>query len=144
MYTFQTAHKIVFGAGVLKSLGEEAGKLGARALIVCDGRIQELGYADRARGILEAAGIRAEIWADVLPEPPLESVAEQIEACRRAPGCGNTRLISTGCTTAVLNLNLAVHHVHHFLAIRRRILGESSECRWYAIAPHENADIYQS
>ena len=85
MYTFQTAQKIVFGAGALQSLGEEARRLGTRALIVCDGKILELGLADRARDILEAAGIRCEIRAEVVPEPPMELVAEQIQACRRGP-----------------------------------------------------------
>jgi alcohol dehydrogenase class IV len=85
MYTFQTAQKIVFGAGALRSLGEEARRFGDRALILCDRRIQELGFADRTRELLQSAGLRCEVRPEVLPEPPMNPVAEQIEACRRDP-----------------------------------------------------------
>ncbi len=63
-----------------------------------------------------------------------QGIPDSIQDSARIDGANDIRIffriilpMSTPvlATTAVLNLNLVVHHVHHFLAIRRLILGES-------------------
>ncbi len=69
-FRFRHTTCIRFAPGSFASLGEEAGALGAeRALVVCDPGIARLGLAERAVGLLRAAGVAA-VSFDGLSENP--------------------------------------------------------------------------
>src|SRR5215210_4661470 len=57
-FDFQPRTRVVFGAGSLSRLGEEARALGfRRTLLVADRGLVEAGHVERAVKILEAAGV---------------------------------------------------------------------------------------
>jgi alcohol dehydrogenase len=57
-FDFQPRTRVIFGAGTLARLGEEARGLGfARALLVADRGLVEAGHVERASRLLEAAGV---------------------------------------------------------------------------------------
>ncbi|HEX8502660.1 MAG TPA: iron-containing alcohol dehydrogenase [Pyrinomonadaceae bacterium] len=59
-FDFQPRTRVIFGAGSLSRLGEEARALGfRRALLVADRGLLEAGHVERASRLLEAAGVSA-------------------------------------------------------------------------------------
>ena len=81
-FEFATAHRILFGAGTLNELGGIGRSFGERALVVTG---RAVGRADRACGILQAAGVRATLFA-VEHEPTTADVIAGVERARAA-GC---------------------------------------------------------
>lgn len=68
------------GTGAVKALGEQARRLGSRALLVTGRRaLREAGITDRLVGLLKGAGVRAVLFEQAPPEPDLASV----DAARR-------------------------------------------------------------
>jgi len=67
---FFTSPEIVFGEDALSYLDEIEGK---RALIVTDQNMVRLGFVDRVVGHLKEAGIEAQVFAEVEPDPSLET-----------------------------------------------------------------------
>src|SRR5829696_10292010 len=60
-FDFQPRTRVIFGAGSLARLGEEARALGLRrALLVADHGLVEAGHVERASRLLEAAGVS--VW----------------------------------------------------------------------------------
>ena len=66
-----------FGQGALSHLRELQGE---RAFIVTDGNIQELGFVDLVQTQLSKAGISSHVFAEVEPDPSLETVARGAKA----------------------------------------------------------------
>jgi alcohol dehydrogenase class IV len=62
---------IVFGEDALTELASIEGK---RALVVTDANIVELGFVDRVGAQLKAAGLQYEVFAEVEPDPSLQTV----------------------------------------------------------------------
>src|SRR5919112_5842385 len=57
-FDFQPRTRVIFGAGSLSRLGEEARSLGfRRTLLVADRGLLEAGHAGRASKLVEAAGV---------------------------------------------------------------------------------------
>ena len=78
---FRTPGKFIFGAGALASLGEEARRLGGRAVLVVGRKaMQETGIAERCLEILSKAGAQAILFEGVEPEPDVTTV----DRCRAA------------------------------------------------------------
>lgn len=78
---FRTPGKFLFGVGALASLGEEARRLGTRALLVTGRRaMAEAGVTQRCLAALAAAGADAQLFDQVEPEPDVATV----DRCRRA------------------------------------------------------------
>ena len=74
-FDFQPRTRVIFGAGTLKRLGEEARGLGfRRTLVVADRGLSEAGHVGRALKILEAAGVSAETFQDFGANPDAASV----------------------------------------------------------------------
>ncbi|HIC94148.1 MAG TPA: iron-containing alcohol dehydrogenase [Anaerolineae bacterium] len=67
---FFTSPEIVFGEDALSYLDEIEGR---RALIVTDQNMVRLGFVDRVVGHLKEAGIEAQVFAEVEPDPSLET-----------------------------------------------------------------------
>ncbi|TWF74968.1 alcohol dehydrogenase class IV [Pseudonocardia hierapolitana] len=72
-----------FGPGALGEIGADAAGLGlARVLVVSDRQVVEAGVAARAVDALTAAGVGAQLYADVGIEPTDESLVAAHEATR--------------------------------------------------------------
>ncbi len=70
------APKLLLGADGLKQLEGMAPTLSRnkKALVVTDRTVRKL--AERVRSVLNKAGLAAEIWDKVIPEPPVENILE--------------------------------------------------------------------
>jgi hypothetical protein len=72
---FRAPEKFLFGIGAIESLGEEALRFGRRALLVTGRRaMAEAGITDRCLAILRKAGIEADLFDEVEPEPDVAAV----------------------------------------------------------------------
>jgi alcohol dehydrogenase class IV len=76
---FFSSPEIVFGEDALSYLEEVRGK---RALIVTDPTLHRLGFSERISVHLRAAGLEIQIFAEVEPEPSLQTVQCGVEMMR--------------------------------------------------------------
>lgn len=84
-FSFETAPKIVCEQGGANRLGEIARSLGiARIFLVTDAGLVKAKLIDGALASLNAAGIAATVFSDVLADPPEVSVQAAVEAARAA------------------------------------------------------------
>jgi alcohol dehydrogenase class IV len=74
---FPSFPQILFGAGVLKGMGERIKKIGVRkALFIADPIMKHLGYTDEVQRILERNGVATVLFSGVQPDPPVEEIEE--------------------------------------------------------------------
>lgn len=67
--------KIIFGVGEVKRVGEEAKKIGNKALLVTGKTMmRKLGVLDRVMGSLKASGVEVVHFDQVEPNPRLSTV----------------------------------------------------------------------
>lgn len=77
--------RLVFGAGSFSQLGTLAAELGARrVLLVTDPGIVKAGYAERAQGLLESAGLAITVFDAVRENPTTDDVDFCRDAARAA------------------------------------------------------------
>lgn len=82
-WTFHSASQLLFGREALQQLGEVAGRLGARrVLIVTDPILSKTGLADRVRAPLSAGGIAVEVFSGGEPEPSMRAADAAIGLAR--------------------------------------------------------------
>ena len=82
-FSFETAGKIIFGAGKRSSVGIEAAALGSRVLLVAGkGSLRRAGVLAEIERHLAEQSLDVRLFDQVLSEPPLEAVEEGIEAAR--------------------------------------------------------------
>jgi hypothetical protein len=75
--------KILFGQGVIDSVGSEAAGLGSHALLVYGRQaIKKYGLYERVCASLEARGISVTDWGGISPNPYLSQANEGIETAR--------------------------------------------------------------
>lgn len=73
-WTFHTAGQLLFGRNAVRQLGEVAGRLGAkRVLIVTDPILLKVGLTERLRGPLLESGMTVEIFSGGEPEPSMRA-----------------------------------------------------------------------
>jgi alcohol dehydrogenase len=83
-FDFYPRTRIVFGPGKVEALGELAGELGARrVLVVSDPGIVEAGHAARGIAALERAGIETQLFDHVGENPTTEHVAAGLKLAKR-------------------------------------------------------------
>ncbi len=76
-FNFILPPKIIFGEGTLEKIGEEAKRLGSkRVLIVTSRGMLKRESLKRAAESLRAHKLSSEVFARVVPEPPVENVHE--------------------------------------------------------------------
>ena len=81
----RTTPTVVFGRGCLDELPDQVRRIAdGPVLIVTDRGLVDAGVVQRVTDELSRAGIRAEVWDDVQPEPPTISVDACAEAIRQA------------------------------------------------------------
>jgi len=68
---FFNSPEIIFGPGALDYLEEVQGQ---RAFLVTDANIEALGFVDLVRQRLAKAGLECQVWAEVEPDPALQTV----------------------------------------------------------------------
>ena len=76
MWYFASPREIVYGEDALSHLEHIVGE---RALIVSDPVLKQIGLVDRIDGLLKKAGFTTEIFAEVEPEPSLQTVRNGAE-----------------------------------------------------------------
>ena len=93
-FDFQLRTRVVFGDGTLARLGELARELCfARTLVVADPGIVATGHVDRARDLLDAAGIASFVFHDFDANPD----AHMVEAGRaHAAACAVDSIVALG------------------------------------------------
>ncbi len=84
MFTYRHPTKVVFGQGALGKLGEEAARLGRKALVVT-GRsfAKKHGYLDSIGNALREAGVEPVFYPEVEPNPGFGTVDKGAELARR-------------------------------------------------------------
>lgn len=88
-FTFATTPTIVFGPGAAARLGTlAAGRLGPRVLVVTDAGLVRAGLVAPALAALEAAGVAAAVYQDVVADPPEAVVAAAVAAARAHDATG--------------------------------------------------------
>lgn len=84
-WTYRTTPTVVFGRGCLDELPDQVRRIAdGPVLIVTDKGLVEAGVVERVSDELSRAGIRAEVWDEVQPEPPTDSVDACALAIRQA------------------------------------------------------------
>lgn len=83
VFEFSSATRLVFGEGVFERLGTEAAALGRRALIVTSARaMRASGHLDRARALLDKAGVACAVF-DRIPPNPTDGIVDEGAALAR-------------------------------------------------------------
>lgn len=110
-YSFRTAHKILFGPGVLTQISEEAKRLGTQKLaVIADPGVLQAGIADKITDVLDHANLNWCIWSHVEPEPSLACGDAAIrfvreERCDSVIGVGGGSTLDTTKAAAVALTN---------------------------------------
>ena len=74
-FTLHMPTKFVFGNGVFRRAGKEVRKHALKVLIVCSsGSVVKYGYLDELLDQLEEAGVRADVYDKVMPNPRVSMV----------------------------------------------------------------------
>lgn len=108
---FNVVRRIVHGFGSIQSVGEEAKRLGAgRVLVVTDPGVKNAGILAVLLKALEAAGLAAEVFAEVEPDPKIEVVEASMATARMAQadviiGLGGGSALDIAKATSVLLTN---------------------------------------
>ena len=103
--------RLVFGSGCLNQVGELAREIGAtRALIVSDPGIVKAGYPAQAQALIEAAGLTAQIFAQVHENPSTTDVDQCVAVAREfgadlliGLGGGSSMDTAKGCNFILTN-----------------------------------------
>ena len=99
---------LLVAGGAVKQIAEVLGKFGlSRPLIVSDPFMVKLGLIDRCLAPLAAAGIKADVFSDTIPEPTDTVIEAGAAAFAKAPydcliGFGGGSPIDTAKAIAVL------------------------------------------
>lgn len=89
-FEFQIKTKIVFGAGEVKKVGQEAAHYGKKALLVTYGEdfVKEVGFYDKVKNSCDQAGVELLEFFGVKSNPTAEHAAGGIEIVKREkPDC---------------------------------------------------------
>ena len=84
-WTFRTTPAVVFGRGCLDELPDQVRRIAdGSVLIVTDKGLVQAGVIERVTDELARAGVHAQVWDQVEPEPPTTSVDACAQAIRQA------------------------------------------------------------
>jgi len=101
MWQFAIPQRVVFGNGVLDTVGKEASRLGSRAYVVAaEGSMQKLGFLPRTVTRLKEAGLATNVFDGVQPNPTTVAV-EQLAADVKKKGRLPDVIIALGGGSAI-------------------------------------------
>jgi len=110
-FMFHLPTKVYFGSQTVEKVGEEAGNLGKKALIV-SGRnfARKTGILKKVEDLIEKAGVKIALFEEVEPNPSLKTVEEGADLSKREKcdviiGLGGGSAIDTAKGIAVLSTN---------------------------------------
>ena len=83
LFSFQVTTKILFGTGSIDNLGQEAEKLGRKALIVTYPDIRRVGLLDKVLNALKEKGIDTVVFEKVQCNPHTTTIDEGAELARK-------------------------------------------------------------
>lgn len=83
IFAFQAPASITFGPGAIGRLPEVVAGFGARAVVVSDPGVARAGILSRILTLLSEAGIGAEPFTDVEPNPSVETVNAALDRLKR-------------------------------------------------------------
>ena len=84
-WAFCLPPRVVFGAGCAERVGEEVAALGAAsALVVSDPGVVAAGLLRPVVDSLSGAGVRADVFSEVHPKPPVFDADAAVREARRA------------------------------------------------------------
>jgi alcohol dehydrogenase len=83
LFSFQITTKILFGIGSIDNLGQEAAKLGRKALLVTYPDIRRVGLLDKVLGILKEKNIDVVVFEKVQCNPHTTTIDEGAELARK-------------------------------------------------------------
>ena len=119
------APAVKFGVGATEELGYDVRQLGAeRVLVVTDPGVAATGIPERVRGLLAAAGVKAEVYDQVHVEPTDESLRQAAEF---AGGGDWDAFVAVGGGSSIDTakaINLLTVDGHDVLAYVNRPVGE--------------------
>jgi alcohol dehydrogenase len=93
-YSFKIPQEIVFGVGSLKQLPDLLKKTGSgKVMIVSDRGLEKLGVVKKVKDIVEAGGIEASAFLDILPNPTVEMVDAAVKCYKES---GATSIVALG------------------------------------------------
>ncbi len=102
--------QVRFGCGLLESVGEEAAKLGRRAMLVTDPGLVKEGYEDRVIDSLEKAKVAVSVYDEVHQNPTTADVRRAVRAAKEADidlliglGGGSSMDAAKGCNFILTN-----------------------------------------
>ena len=79
-WLFNIPTKLIFGSDSINEVGEEASRLGSKALIVTGtSAMQRLGYTEMVKKLLEQSGVAFELFAKVESNPRISTVEEGVD-----------------------------------------------------------------
>lgn len=78
MDVFQIPTKIYMGRDAVKEIRELPMK---RACVICDPFLKSSGMVKRITDLLDEKGIFYDVYSDIVPDPPIESIVAGIERC---------------------------------------------------------------
>jgi alcohol dehydrogenase class IV len=83
VWTFHTAHQLIFGRNAVAQLGEAAVRLGVRrAFLVTDPILLRAGVVEPVHAPLSVSGVAVEIFSGGEPEPSLGAARKAVEQAR--------------------------------------------------------------
>ena len=83
LFSFQIPTKILFGTGSIDNLGEEAAKLGRKALVITYPDIRRVGLLDKVLNALKEKGIDTVVFEKVQCNPHTTTIDEGAELARK-------------------------------------------------------------
>ncbi|SDJ22255.1 iron-containing alcohol dehydrogenase [Alteribacillus bidgolensis] len=110
VYKLLMPNAVLYGSGALNEVGEQAKKLGNKALIISDAIMQKIGNVDTCETYLQQSGVPYEKYLGVDTEPTNIHVAEALEKCMNEEcdiiiAIGGGSCIDTAKAVAVLRTN---------------------------------------
>ncbi|MCL6520136.1 MAG: iron-containing alcohol dehydrogenase [Armatimonadetes bacterium] len=106
--TFQTAKKIIFGAGCIRDIGTEAASLGKNAFLITGKTfLRRTGWLDKVLKLLEESKIKVNIFEQVPPEPTISNAQLALDSFRQSTsdiviGIGGGSALDVAKTVAVI------------------------------------------
>jgi len=126
-FVFRSPTRVIFGNSSLKRLGQEAGRLGKKALLVSGRKaLEELEILDEARELLHRADVEIVEHRGVSPEPTVEEARRGValakaERVDMVIAMGGGSVLDVG--KAISAGTLVAHDLHLFFTGKKPLLG---------------------